>query len=120
MRHYAGYLLPLIGLLALAHGCQRQFTRDRFDMIKVGVDNREDVRYILGKPTSDLEDQWFYDDLDRHYSAVIFFDGTGNVTGKEWMDARTGEWSGRNPHANPPPEGEQREKRTKTTIIDED
>jgi outer membrane protein assembly factor BamE (lipoprotein component of BamABCDE complex) len=108
-------------LLVLLVGCQSKFTRDRFDMVRAGVDNREDVRKILGNPKSDLEDQWFYDDLDNHYSAVIHFDSAGRVKAKEWMDARTGTWEGRNPNTDPPPaSGEEREKRTKTTRVDKD
>ncbi len=109
---------PLV-LLALT-GCEHKFTRERFEMIQVDVDDREDVRQILGRPTRELDDEWLYDDLDRHYSAVIYFDDNGRVRGKEWMDARTGEWSGRNPNANPPPQGEVRERRTKTVRIDDD
>jgi hypothetical protein len=113
-------LLIGVGLLVLLGGCQRKFTKDRYEMIQINVDTREDVRHILGKPTSDLSDQWFYDNLDRHYSAVIFFDEEGRVRGKEWMDAATGKWEGRNPEAAEPPPGEVRERQKKTTRIDED
>lgn len=113
-------VLTVVGLVLLLTGCQRKFTRDRYEMLQVGVDTREDVRHVLGKPTSDLDDQWFYDDLDRHYSAVIYFDESGRLKGKEWIDAATGEWEGRNPHASEPPRGEVRERRKKTTRIDED
>ena len=112
----------LVGLatLTLFTGCHKHFTRDRFDMIQVGVDDREDVRQMLGKPTSDLNDQWLYDNLKRHYSAVIYFDADGRVRSKEWMNAKTGEWEGRNPNANEPPPGEVRETHKTTTRIDED
>jgi outer membrane protein assembly factor BamE (lipoprotein component of BamABCDE complex) len=113
-------VLAGLGALIVLTGCHRQFTRDRFDMIQVGVDNQEDVRTILGKPTSDLNDQWLFDDLKRHYSAVVYFDAEGRVSGKEWMNAKTGEWEGRNPNANEPPQGETREIHKKTTRIDED
>jgi outer membrane protein assembly factor BamE (lipoprotein component of BamABCDE complex) len=112
----------LVAALALAFlaGCQRPFNHDNFDMIQVGVDGREDVRQILGKPTSELGDQWLYDDLKRHYSALIHFDESGMVRGKEWMDAKTGQWEGRNPNANEPPQGETREIHKKTTRIYKD
>lgn len=113
-------LLTALVAVSLLTGCERQFTQDRFQMIRVGVDDREDVRTILGTPTSDLSDQWFYDDLDRHYSAVIFFDESGRVAGKEWMDAVSGDWSGSNPHADEAPQGEVRERHRKTRRIDED
>jgi hypothetical protein len=106
----------LVGLC----GCQRQFTREHFELIRVGSDAREDVRHMLGKPTADLDDQWLYDDLDQHCTAVIYYDDDGRVLGKQWMDSRTGEWEGRNPHANEPPVGTTRERRKTTTRIDED
>ncbi len=118
-RRTSGWL-PLAGALVLLAGCARPFTREHFEMLQVGVDDREDVRYVLGKPTADLQDQWFYDDLKRHYSAVVFFDPDGRVQAKEWMNAKTGEWEGRNPNADEPPPGEVRERHKTTTRIDED
>ena len=113
-------LLAAGSVLVILTGCQRPFTKDRFDLITVGVDDRTDVRQMVGEPTADLSDQWFYDDLKRHYSAVIFFDEDGKVIGKRWCDAVTGQIEGRNPHANEPPSGEVREQHKKTTRIDED
>ncbi len=109
-----------LAALVLLTGCARQFTRERYDMIRKGVDNKEDVRRILGKPASDLGDQWFYDDPDRHISALIYFDASGVVSAKQWPDSETGSWEGENPHANPPPAGEVRERNKKTTRIDRD
>jgi hypothetical protein len=83
----------LVGLV----GCESKFNHHRFEMIRVGVDERIDVREILGDPDGDMGDVWMYDDLDRHYSAQVFFDDDGRVLSKEWMDADTGEWTGRNP-----------------------
>lgn len=117
------HCLALAGLglaLAVLTGCQRQFTKERFDMIRIGVDDREDVRHIIGEPTADLADQWLYDDLDHHQSARLSFDEAGRVCGKEWMDSLTGEWEGHNPDADKPPEGEVRERHRKTRRIDED
>lgn len=116
-------LRPAILILVLASvtplsGCHSKFTRDRFEMITPGVDDREDVRKVLGKPATRFHDQWIYDDLDDHRSAVIHFDESGKVLAKEWMDARTGEWEGRNPAAAEPPPGGVRE--TRTRRIDDD
>lgn len=116
---FFGLTIGVLGLVLLT-GCARRFTRERFDMIQVGVDDREDVSQILGKPKSDLNDQWLYDDLKRHYSAVIHFNAEGRVAGKEWLDAKKGTWEGRNPNADEPPQGEVRERSTKTRRIDED
>ncbi len=116
-RRLIALLAALVAATALA-GCHSKFTRDRFEMITPGVDDREDVRAILGRPEAELYQQWFYDDLDHHKSAVIHFDEDGKVLGKEWMDANTGEWDGRNPNAAPPPPGGIRE--TRTRRIDDD
>jgi outer membrane protein assembly factor BamE (lipoprotein component of BamABCDE complex) len=120
MRKQALAIIVGAAAIALLTGCQSKFTKQRFEMIAVGTDEREDVRNILGAPTSDLDEQWFYDDLDRHYSALIHFDQDGKVAGKEWMDASTGAWEGRNPNANEPPQGEVRERRKTTRRIDKD
>lgn len=120
MHQRALQLILAAMILTVLTGCARKFTRERFDMITVGVDGREDVRMMIGKPTSDLHDQWFYDDLDEHYSALVYFSSDGLVSGKQWMDSVTGAWEGRNPNTNPPPEGEVRERHVKTRRIDDD
>ncbi|MCK4342838.1 MAG: hypothetical protein KAY37_14065 [Phycisphaerae bacterium] len=113
-------ILVGLGALVVLTGCQNKFTKDRFEMITVGVDAREDVRLMIGEPTSDLHDQWFYDDLDHHYSCLIHFDEADRVCGKEWMDSVTGAWQGRNPNADEPPQGEVRQRHKTTRRIDED
>jgi hypothetical protein len=105
--------------VALA-GCESKFNHDNFQMIRTGVDDRSDVRQVLGDPDSEMGDVWLYDDLDRHCSARIFFGDDGRVLDKEWMDAETGDWEGANPWANEPAEGEVRETRTSTRRIDDD
>jgi hypothetical protein len=114
--------LFVLALLALGlTGCERQFTRERFEMIRDGCDEREDVRQILGKPKFTADDVWYYEDLKRHQHAQIFFTADGRVLSKEWMSAQPGgEWQGRSPYADEPPKGEVRERHTKTTRIDED
>jgi hypothetical protein len=112
-------LLLGCGMLLVLAGCAQKFTRERFDMIQPGVDEREDVTQILGKPEAVLADIWYYGDLNRHTAAQIFFADDGRVLGKEWMDADTGEWDGNNPHADAPPQGEVRERRTRTRKIDD-
>jgi len=109
-----------LGLIVLTACHKNVFTRDRFEMIQQGVDNKEDVARTIGKPTSDLGDQWLYDDQKRFHAARIFFDEDGRVRGKEWMDTKTGTWEGQNPDANEPPQGEVRERDKKTTRIKKD
>jgi len=129
MAHETGALLmsrrflhPLVlaATVVLLAGCESKFNRQNFAMIRPGMDDREEVRQILGEPTADMDDVWLYDDLDRHIAAQIFFDENGRVLNKEWMDANTGEWEGENPWADQPPEGEVRERRTETRRIDDD
>jgi hypothetical protein len=110
--------LAAVSLLAGCHN--RHFTRDRFEMIQIGVDSREDVAHILGRPTAEQDDQWQYDNLKKHYSAVIHFGEDGHVSAKEWMNAKTGDWEGRNPNTDEPPQGEVRERHKKTKRIDKD
>lgn len=117
-RYALGLILAIVAVAAT--GCQNKFTRERFNMIEVGVDTHEDVRYILGNPASDLEDMWFYDDLDEHYSAMIHFDNAGTVSGKQWLDSITGDWKEQNRRATRPRErGELRQHRTKTRRYDD-
>ena len=111
-------VLAALGYVCLA-GCETQFKRSHFDMVRIGMDTREDVRHLLGDPASEMEDVWLYDDLDHHNSAQIFFDDDGRVLSKEWMDAKSGEWTGDNPHTTPPPKGEVRERETRTRRIDD-
>ena len=109
----------MVTAAALLTGCESKFNHRNFQMIQIGVDDREDVRHLLGDADSEMDDIWMYDDLDRHYAAQIFFDDDGRVLNKEWMDANTGDWEGENPWADQPPEGEIRESTTKTRRIDD-
>ena len=113
-------LLAGLAALTLLTGCARQFTREHFDLIRENVDDREDVQHMLGQPTADLGDLWFYDDVHRHYSARIHFGENDCVSGKEWMDEKAGTREGRDPNADEPPQGEVRERTKKTTRVDAD
>jgi outer membrane protein assembly factor BamE (lipoprotein component of BamABCDE complex) len=115
-----GFLAVFAATTVFLIGCESKFNRRSFEMIRPGMDDREDVRQVMGKPTVDMEDVWFYDDLDHHKSAKIVFDNDGRVVTKEWMDAKTGEWEGTDPWTDEPPEGEVRERTTKTRRIHDD
>ncbi|MCG3125764.1 MAG: hypothetical protein CHACPFDD_00591 [Phycisphaerae bacterium] len=108
-------LLALVGLLLC--GCTK-FTRERFDWIETRVDDRDNVQRTLGDPVFRMDDQWYYEDLDRHIAARVFFDPQGVVSGKQWMDANTGEWHGDNPELAPAEAGEKREDKTKTRTVE--
>lgn len=107
-----------LAALALVSGCSR-FKRENFAMIREGVDDREDVEQILGKPKAKMDDVWFYDNVDKHVSAQIVFGEDGRVISKEWMNARTGTWEGRHAKTDEPPQGEVRERETRTRRFDD-
>ncbi len=96
-------------------GCARQFTREHFDQIKPGVDERRDVREILGKPKTAMDDVWYYEDFGHKQHAQVFFDEDGRVISKEWMDAKTGEWEGENPDFDQPQKPEPRQRKAKVS-----
>lgn len=104
-------------LLALA-GCTR-FTRANFDMIEPGVDTKFDVERMLGAPEFNTTDEWYYENMDEHYAARIFFDARGRVRSKQWIAARSGEWTGENPDADPEPDEPVRYRRDEMRTIDD-
>lgn len=103
--------------LFLVAGCSK-VTRDNYDMIMVGKSTQLEVEYTLGKTyTARGQDQWEYDEEDRHLVVNIYFDAAGKVSKKEWIDAKTGEW-----HSDPadPQRGEKFSDETDTTTIKRD
>lgn len=120
MRRLAAFSLAAFALVVLS-GCAKKFTRENFNLISEGVDDRYDVQKRIGPPYTTFgdSDEWYFQDEDAHYSAIVHFnDQTGKVNGKEWIDGLRGEFSGHNPHADAPPEGEVRESRTKTRTVE--
>jgi hypothetical protein len=109
----------VLTLSLLLLGCESKFNHRNFQMIEIGADDAEDVRQILGKPTSAMGDVWYYDKSGEH-TASIFFDDDGRVVNKEWMGAVTGDWEGKNPYTDERPQGEIRESHKKTRRIDKD
>lgn len=86
-------LLAGIGFL-LTTGCASKVTRMNYDTIKVGASTKLEVENTLGKTyTARGDNEWQYEEEDRHLDVVIHFDEAGKVCKKEWIDARTGEWS---------------------------
>ena len=119
VRRVSWTVLAATGLLA-ATGCARHFTREHYEMVTPGVDGRFDVEQMLGKPDFRADDVWHYRDLDHHYEAQIYFGPDDKVVAKEWMDGKTGTWEGSSPDAQPFPEGEARERHTRTRRIHDD
>jgi hypothetical protein len=111
----------MLMLLALAAGgCASAFTRENFDRVVVGSDDREDVARLLGDPEFRLDAEWYYENKDKHYAARIHWGRDGKVSGKQWYDANRGEIVGDHPDADPAPEGEVRERRVRTRRLDGD
>ncbi|MBU0639825.1 MAG: hypothetical protein KKB50_13235 [Planctomycetes bacterium] len=119
MHHRLFAAAVLLAIVGVASGCARKFTHDRFLMIQEAVDDRHDVRQILGSAEFEATDEWYYEDIERHIAARVFFDADGRVRGKEWMDAKTGTWEGRHPDTDQPAQGEVRETHTKTRRHDD-
>jgi hypothetical protein len=82
----AGLILGMV-VFALT-GCAPKFTRERFDMIRPGLDDSARVKEILGKPEYSAMDVWHYESFDGHLSAQIFFGDDGRVMSKEWTGTR--------------------------------
>jgi hypothetical protein len=74
--------LCLVGL----SGCASKFNRTNFDSIHAGVDTRDDVRKILGRPTTSFSDYWTYEGFISTTIARIYFDDDGTVLHTEWIE----------------------------------
>ena len=79
-------------------GCaENKMTRQRFDMIREGASTQDEVRSTLGDKYTSMGNQWEFEDEDKHLHATVHFDDKGVVARKEWMDGKSGEWSGAAP-----------------------
>ena len=110
-------LLSAVVLIATVGCSENLVTRHNYDMIKRGKSTRLEVEKTLGDTyTQRGEDQWEYEEMDRHLSVCIHFDENGKVKKKEWIDAKTGEW-----HTDPaePAKGRKISDETGTTTIKE-
>lgn len=77
-------------VMSLTTGCAEKFTRDRWDLIKVGVSDGVDVEAAIGEPQQKpFKDLWWYYKGDL--SAKVYFDEEGRVKAKKWLDEETGE-----------------------------
>ena len=86
----------LVGLVVA--GCaENKMTRQRFDMLREGVSTQDEVRNTLGDKYTQMGNQWEFEDEHKNVHATVHFDARGVVTRKEWMDGRSGEWSGAAP-----------------------
>lgn len=94
-------------------GCAPKFTHEHFNLIQVGVDERYDVKHLLGKPTNDLQEEWYYEDDKTYASALILFDNDGKVRGKKWFDTPTGGIPGENPNRGGSSAGAKRSERSR-------
>ncbi len=110
--------LWMIGALG---GCaENKMTRQNWDMIKEGTSTKDEVRLTLGDKYTALGNQWEYEDEDKHLHATIHFDEKGVVARKEWMDAKSGEWTGAAPQINERPQGRMDSQRRGNETIKKD
>lgn len=94
-------------VLCLTGCAENKLTRQNFDMVKEGVSTKLEVENTLGKQFADRGDCWQYENEDEHLNAYIYWDKAGKVERKEWIDAKTGEWTGAAPGIKEHPEGRQ-------------
>jgi len=90
-RSVAGLMLfVMVGLsLSVLAGCEEKFTRERWDMVKVGQYKKIDVKEVLGKPQhKPFDDLWWYYKGDNE--AKIYYDSKGTVKAKKWTDTKKG------------------------------
>ncbi len=90
-------LLLGAGLLAVGFcaGCQKKFTRQRYETIYIGMPDRQ-VRKILGEPHLARGESWRYLHEKPFYKAIIEFEN-GRVKSKSWSLERPS----RAPHSEP-------------------
>ncbi len=83
-----GIWLLAAGLLVTGtlSGCQRKFTRQRFETLCVGMPDVE-VRNVLGKPAAKSPDRWTYLHKMPYYRAIIVFED-GKLIDKQWSVER--------------------------------
>ena len=70
----------------LCAGCQKKFTRPRYETIYIGMP-ASSVERTLGEPTLESGETWSYINEEPFYQADISFAG-GRVTRKAWYDER--------------------------------
>jgi len=83
------WIAALVAVLLLLEtvGCATMFRQATFEMIRVGVDDRDAVEAILGEPLEGAESSrmWCYRDLWTRRFAIIEFDDCGLVVRKYWL-----------------------------------
>jgi hypothetical protein len=85
-RYSLWVLLAAVLLAGFCTGCQKTFTRPRYDTIHVGM-SEVDVERTLGAPNVRFSDGWRYVHDEPYYKAVIQF-REGRVTDKSWYDEK--------------------------------
>ena len=87
---FGALLLVAIAGMSLCVGCENKLTRDRWEMIKVGVDDKETVEATIGKPQEKPfgHTWWYYKD---NLTVKVYFDKNGKVRAKKWIDEEKGQ-----------------------------
>lgn len=86
-------------VLMTATGCAEKFSRHNYDLVQVGVDEHYDVQKLLGHPTNEVDEAWYYEHPKKDYSAMIHFGHDGKVSGKQWFDSPTGDIADEGTHS---------------------
>lgn len=78
-----------LALVFLCAGCEDKFSRQRYEMVCVGL-SADEVARTLGLPDAKYSNgtEWLYVRQEPYQRAKIFF-GDGKVCAKEWSDEKT-------------------------------
>lgn len=87
MKFSAFLLLAICVLISgFIHGCRKNFTRQRYETIYTGMQDRE-VLDILGEPNGKNAQSWWYEGKQPYYKAIIQFENS-RVKDKSWSWSR--------------------------------
>jgi outer membrane protein assembly factor BamE (lipoprotein component of BamABCDE complex) len=120
LRRRAAWCVAVFGVGVLAGCAENKMTRQNWEMVKEGTSTKDEVRLTLGDKYTALGNQWEYEDEDKHLHATIHFDDKGVVTRKEWMDGKSGEWTGAAPEISVKPQGRTTSEQKGHTTINKD
>lgn len=93
MRRITGLMLACASLLAASACASRdKLTEQNFRQIRLSASTEDDVKNLIGEPTSKLPGLWMYQRPDKHLTAMVDFDDQGKVTRVQWIDALGEKW----------------------------
>ncbi len=105
-------------VLLVNAGCKEKLTRQRYDILQVGVDTKLNTEATLGEPDKIMGDTWRYDKHDRYLFVRIDFNDSGKIAGKSWADGKAKIWDGEGTLKDEKPEGMVVHEKKSTTTVD--